>query len=153
VRKSLPVLMLIAVSLIYASMIAKTRANPSATIETTDAYGVTRTMFNLGEKIHIKAHSDSTPYTVSLYDPGYNLIHSWPASSPDFDSGELDDATNIVGEWHVWADNKIAPPVEFWMSVSSYHVIQEAATFGVLGIVAACFAALGIKAVRVKRKP
>jgi hypothetical protein len=152
--RKLLVMMLVTATLIYVAMIAKASASPSPTeIWATDAYGVIKNTFNLGEKIHIKAHSDTTPYTVILDDPSWTPIHTWLSSSPDFDSGEVTDGTNKAGKWTMTADNKVAAPATQWMVVRIFYVIPDAAIFGVLGIVAACFAAFGIQAVRVQGKP
>jgi len=115
-----------------------------------DEHGNLRTEFVQGEKIRIVTYFPSPVYIVKAIDPDgqvsfFKIVISHKCEHYGvFDSGLLSGLTDKNGEWHVEAG------ILCWFKVRSFFVVPFG-PLGAVGILAACFTALGAKYVKTRR--
>jgi hypothetical protein len=127
------------------ALLASVQATPgSAWAE--DEHGQMSDVFQLGQKIIIRATYSEYPYTVKLYDPDGTEVKSWTSNTASFSSGVIDYGTNKLGKWTI----QTSEWTQQGYVTGQYDVIFDV-PFGALGAVAACFAGLSVKAFRAKK--
>jgi hypothetical protein len=134
------------VLLSYLALLTSVQATPGyAWAE--DENGHMDDVFQLGQKIIIRATYSVYPYTVKLYDPDGTEVKSWTSNTESFSSGVIDYATNKLGKWTIQTSEETQAG---GYVTGQYDVISDV-PFGALGAVAACFAGLSVKAFRAKK--
>jgi len=143
-KKLVPLTLFALVLASYAMLVSTVLANPYVWVY--DENGNLCDVFNIGDKLRIQAYDSSTPYRIRVYDPNGNINNEWISNTANFDSGLVTNATSMLGRWTVRTTN-----YECKFAVGMYNVIPEI-SFGILGILGACFAGFGLKYLRAKRK-
>jgi hypothetical protein len=162
-KKSLALVLFAVVILEYALLFSSAQAQASAQgptvnnaslmhpyIKLYDEHGNLRTEFVQGEKIRIVTYFPSPVYIVKVIDPDgqvsfFKIVIAHKCTHYGvFDSGLLSGITDKNGEWHVEAG------ILCWFKVRSFFVVPFG-PLGVVGILAACFTALGAKYVKTRR--
>lgn len=134
------------VALCVLSFAQLVMAEDNPWVATFDTNDDPKTQFMPGETVRIKAYSHSTPYYIYVYKPDASLAKTIGPINNDQYSGDHNDISTILGWWTIHCID-----ASTHMGVGQYEVIPVA-PLGTLGILGACFAGLGIKSLRTKRR-
>jgi hypothetical protein len=118
--------------------------NPSvATYDATT--GALKEVFEIGEDVNITAYSESTPYEIIVKDSDGMTRFTDESDTPRY-SKIISGITDKLGWWEVIAGSESTYYASAW-----YKVVPET-PLGVIAILFACFASLGIRRYHLKRK-
>jgi hypothetical protein len=107
--------------------------------------GTPSDVFDIGEKVNITAYSASTPYDIIVKDSDGVTRYTDTSSTPRY-SKVISGITDKLGWWEVKAGSAATFYASAW-----YKVIPEV-PLGVVAVLTACFAGLGVKQLRRRRK-
>jgi hypothetical protein len=107
--------------------------------------GTPSDVFDIGEKVNITAYSASVPYDIIVKDSDGVTRYTDTSSTPRY-SKIISGITDKLGWWEVTAGS-----AETYYASAWYKVIPEV-PLGVVAVLTACFAGLGVKRLRVRRK-
>ncbi|UCG45135.1 MAG: hypothetical protein JSV58_07145 [Candidatus Bathyarchaeota archaeon] len=135
------VAMLVCVGIVTMVTQSYADVDPDTSVWTYDIYDNPTDVFNIGETVRIKANSKYYPYEIWVEDPYGTEIWS-DTSYAELYTMDVNGITTSPGWWTVKASS-----TEARIAVAWYHVIPEM-PLGVIGVLFACFAGLGIHKIR-----
>lgn len=115
-------------------------------VATYDTNDNPQTQFNIGDTVRIKAYSHITPYYIHVYKPDGALKKT---IGPIYTASYSEDHNDITTDFGWWTLTVIDASAHY--GTGQYFAIPEV-TLGVAAALTACFAGLGVKQVKVKRK-
>ena len=98
-------------------------------------------VFAIGDIVRIKAYSHYYPYDILVNDQNNVTVWSDTSNAADY-TMDVPGITTALGWWNIQAGT-----TETHFAVAWYHVIPEM-PLGVVGVLFACFAGLGVHKIR-----